>query len=316
MTTLQNNNRYRWGIIYCPRQGAVRPMRRWREIREYLGECSVEYDFFLSENGESVEHKAKMLADNDYETIVVVGGDGAIQDAINGVMASEKRDKVSLGLIPNGIANDFARFWNMQNMDVKEAVDCIMGHRVRAVDVGCCSYIVDGVEQKRYFLNVLNIGLGAIVVEIANRKHYMFARALAFFKGLVQLFFYRQNFSMRFKLNNTLVEQKFMMLSIGNARGYGMTPSAVPYNGMLDVTAMRKPKFLGVFQGLYMLVRRKILNFKLVEPFRTKEIIIDSVGGSRVGIDGRPFYPSYPLRVSVESEGVKFIIPGRAIKKK
>lgn len=316
MTTPQSNKRHRWGIIYCPRMGALRPMRRWNEVREYLDERSVEYDFFISEKGESVEQKARMLADNEYETVVLIGGDRALQDAVNGIMSSENRNKVSLGLIPNGIANDFARFWKMHNFDVKEAVDCIIAHRERLVDIGYCRFVADGVEQTRYFLNVLNIGLGAIVVEIANRKHYIFARALSFIKGFIHLLFYRQNYSMKFRLNNTNVERRFMMLCIGNSRGYGMTPSAVPYNGMLDVTAMREPKFLGVFQGIFMLARRKILNFKLVEPYRTKEIIIESVGGSHAAIDARPFNFNYPIYVGVEPEELKFIIPGRAGKKK
>lgn len=316
MTTPQGNKRYRWGIIYCPCMGALRPMRRLNEVREYLDERSVEYDFFVSENGESVERKARMLSDNDYETVVLIGGDGALQDAVNGIMSSENRAKVALGLIPNGIANDFSRFWNMHNLDVKEAVDCILAHRERLVDVGYCRFVADGVEQKRYFLNVLNIGLGAIVVEIANRKHYIFARALSFLRGFVHLLLYRQNYNMKFRLNNTNVERRFMMLCIGNSRGYGMTPSAVPYNGMLDVTAMRKPKFLGVFQGLFMLVRRKILNFKLVEPYRTKEIMIESVGAAHVAIDARPFRPNYPMYVGVEAECLKFIIPGRVGRKR
>ncbi len=311
MIKLQNSNRHRWGIIYCPRVGAMRPMKRWEEIRSYLNERAVEYDIIQSENYGSVERLAKMLADNGYETLVLVGGDGALQDVLNGIMSSENRNKISLGLIPNGIANDFARYWHMDNYTVKEAVDCIIGHRVRAVDVGYCKYNVDGEERKRYFLNVVNIGLSAHVVEIANRKHYLFAKITSLFAALFHLLFYRQNFNMRFKLNNRVIEQKFMMLCIGNSRGYGMTPSAVPYNGWLDVSAIRMPKFMGMLQGFYMVWKRKILNYRLMEPFRTTEIEIDSVDNALVGIDGRPFKPTYPLYVGIESETLNFIIPNR-----
>lgn len=311
MIKAHNDNRHRWGIIYCPRVGAWKPMKRWSEIRDYLKERGVEYDLLQSENFSSIERLTRVLADNGYETIVLVGGDGALQDAINGIMASQNRSRVAFGLVPNGIANDFARYWGLDAGDYKHAIDCIMAHRTRAVDVGYCSYTTAEGEQTRYFLNVLNIGLTAHLVEIANRRHYLFARAVSSLTGLAHLLFHRQNYNMKITLNNQTVEQKFMMLCIGNSRGYGMTPSAVPYNGRLDVSAIKMPKFLGMLQGLYMVARRKIMNYKLMVPFRTTEILIESVDNARAGIDGRPFAPTYPMRVGIEPEAFNFIIPNR-----
>ena len=309
MADLRNINRHRWGIIYCPRVGSMRPMKRWKEIREYLSGKGVEYDFIESENYSSVERLARMLADNGYGTVVLVGGDGALQDALNGIMASENRGTVSFGIIPNGIANDFAAYWGLSVHDYKSAVDCVLAHRVRRIDVGCCTYNTEEGEQKRYFMNVLNIGLSAHVVELANRKNAIFAKAAYRVRALLYLLFRRQNFPMRLRLNSQVVDKKFMMLCIGNSRGYGLTPSAVPYNGWLDVCAIRMSPFFGILEGLLMVARRKILNFKLVEPFRSTEIVIESVGGAGLGIDGRPFKPTFPMTVTVEPETLNLIIP-------
>lgn len=316
MIKAQNSNRHRWGIIYCPRVGALKPMKRWNEIRDYLKGRGVEYDLIQSENFESIERLSKVLADNGYETIVLVGGDGALQDAVNGIMQSENKNRIAFGIIPNGIANDFARYWGMDAKDYKEAVDYIMARRTRLVDVGRCRYDTEEGEQTRYFLNVVNIGLSAHLVEIANRKRYLFAKAGSAFTGLLHLLFYRQNFDMRFSLNNQTVEKRFMMLCIGNARGYGMTPSAVPYNGWLDVCAIKMPKFMGMIQGMYMVAKRKIMNYKLMEPFRTTEIVIDKVDNALAGIDGRPFNPTYPLRIDIMREAFNFIIPDKTINKR
>ena len=309
MVMYNNKNRHRWGIIYCPRIGSLSPRKRWNEIREYLKEKHVEYDCIQSEDYTSLERQATMLADNGYETIVVVGGDGALQDVINGIMVSENAGKVALGIIPNGIANDYATYWGLPLHDYKTAIDCIITHRTRGVDVGCCSYSGAEGEEKRYFLNVLNIGLAARVVEIANRRRFLFAKMASVVSGVFHLLFMRQNYNMRFKLNNQTVEKKFMMLCVGNSRGYGMTPSAVPYNGKLDVSAIKMPEFFGMIQGLHMVYRRRIMNFELMEPFRTTEILIEDVGGARVGIDGRMFYPTFPMKVTVLPEAVKLIIP-------
>lgn len=311
MAEMINRNRKRWGIIYVPRDGSLRPMKMWKEIREYLMEKGVEFDCIQSESNSSIERQAKMLADNGYETVVLIGGDGALYDAVNGIMASSNSANVSLGIIPCGIANDYASYWGLAEGDYRSAVECIMTHRLRKVDVGCCSYNTEGGEQKRYFLNVLNIGVSAYIVELANRKRTFFAKAAFRLLGFLHLLLKRRNFHMKFKLNYQTVDKKLMMLFIGNSRGYGMTPSAVPYNGWLDVSAIRMPKFLGILEGLHMLVRRRILNFKLVEPFRTTEVVIEDVGGAGIGIDGRPFKPSFPLHVTVEPEVLNLIIPSK-----
>lgn len=311
----KNRNRHRWGIIYCPRIGAVRAMKRWQEVRRYLADKGVEYDSLQSEDYTSIERHAKMFADNGYETIVLIGGDGGLQDAVNGIMASVNRASVSLGIIPYGIANDYAGYWGMSVNSYKEAVDCVLMKRVRKVDVGHCRYNDGAGVRDRYFINVLNVGLAAQIVKIANKKNTLFAKAAYRVKAIFYLLFRRQNFKMRMRLNNQVVDKKLMMLCVGNCRGYGMTPSAVPYNGMLDVSAIKMPPFFGAIKGLSMLMHRKILNFSLVEPFRTSEIVIESVDDAPLGIDGRMFYPTFPLTVTVEPESLNLIIPTKIYKK-
>lgn len=316
MIDLYKINRHRWGIIYSPKVGTVMPMKRWREIREYLVEKGVEYDFFESENFSSAERQARMFADNGYETIVVVGGDGLLQDALNGILSSSRAANVSLAIIPNGIANDYAAYWGLQPGDYKTAIDCIIARRVRKVDVGCCSYVSENGEERRYFLNALNVGLSARIVEITNKKQPVFAKFVYRVTALLYMLFHRCSFNMRFHLNNQTVDRKFMMLCIGNSVGYGLTPSSVPYNGWLDVSAIRESKLFGLLEGLLMLVHRKILNYELVTPFRTSEIFIESLGGASVAIDGRSFAPTLPMTVTVEPERLNLIIPSKINKRK
>ena len=136
MSEAINRNRHRWGIIYAPKAGALRPMRMWREIREYLAEKGVEYDYIQSEDYGAVERLTRMYVENGYKTIVIVGGDMAINDALNGIMTSsvESLEDVSFGIIANGIGNDFADFWGLGVDDYKKAVDCIIKGKRRKID--------------------------------------------------------------------------------------------------------------------------------------------------------------------------------------
>ena len=76
------------GVIYNPKAGTRKVQKRWKEIKEYMDSKGVPYDYVQSEGFGSVERLAGILANNGYRTIVVVGGDGALNDAINGIMLS------------------------------------------------------------------------------------------------------------------------------------------------------------------------------------------------------------------------------------
>ena len=101
-----------------------------------------------------------------------------------------------------------------------------------------------------------------------------------------------------------------MSVSIGNASGYGFTPNAVPYNGLLDVSVVYHPEVAQLFEGFYLLYSGKILNHRDVHPYRTKTVEVLKAERAQIGIDGRLMNtPEGPFKVEVEQEVVSFIIP-------
>ena len=78
-----------------------------------------------------------MLINNGYKTIVIVGGDSALNDAVNCLMQVEKskRDEIALGVIPNGVMNDFALYWEFKENDIEQTVKWLKERRVRKIDV-------------------------------------------------------------------------------------------------------------------------------------------------------------------------------------
>ena len=160
----------RWGIIYNPKAGSRKAQKRWTEIRDYMEFRNVKFDYVQSEGFGSVERLARTLANNGYRTIVVVGGDGAINDAINGIMYSdvENKNEIAFGIIPNGIGNDFAKYWGLDSNDYRRAVDVLINRRLRKIDVGVFCYYDGEAHKTRYFLNAVYMGLGARIVRITN----------------------------------------------------------------------------------------------------------------------------------------------------
>ena len=301
----------KWGVIYNPKAGTRKVQKRWKEIKEYMDQKGVAYDYVQSEGFGSVERLAGILANNGYTTIVVVGGDGALNDAINGIMLSnaEHKEDIAIGIIPNGIGNDFARYWDI-GMDYKQAVDWIIKNRHRKIDVGFCNFYDGEKHQRRYFLNAINIGFGARIVKVTDgTKRFWGVKFLSYLAAFFLLFFERNLYRMHLSINDEHIRGRIMTVCVGSACGYGQTPSAVPYNGWLDVSVIYRPQLLQTMSGLWMLIQGRILNHKVVKSYRTKKVKVLRAKNAAVDLDGRILPKHFPLEIGILPEKITLIIP-------
>lgn len=311
----------RWAIIYCPKQGVRRSQKRWEHIREILEKRGVEYDFVQSETPKSVNRLTKMMVNNGYKTLIIVGGDSAMNRALNGLvsMGEETCKSVALGIIPNGRGNDFASFWGYTEEDDEKTIDSLIRRRLRKVDVGYIRQTTSSnetdandVNNEQFFLNCVNIGLVANIMKLKYKtRRILGLTTLSYFASMFLLLFQRLETKMRFRVNEEYVARKVMTVCIGNCRSYGQTPSAVPYNGMLDVTVVSHPGVAQLFEGMVMLFTGKFLNHKDVQAYRTSRAIrFEETHHATVSIDGKVLknYHS-PFEVGILPEHIDFIIP-------
>lgn len=305
----------RWGIIYCPKSGLfASSARRWEKIQQCLKKNNIEYDHVQSESKGSVDRLVKMMINNGYHTIVIVGGDSALNDAVNCLMEVEKteRDRVVLGVIPNGMMNDFAHFWEFDEDNYTQTIKWLKKRHVRKIDLGCLRYTnKEGATCRRYFLNCVNVGLIASIMNLRRRTRHVFgSRTLSFLFSFILLLFQRMEYKMRIKINSDTIDRRVMTMCVGNALGYGQTPNAVPYNGQLDVSVAYHSPMTQVAEGIYLFVKGKILNYRSVHPYRTRMVRVENAENAMVGIDGRLMRtPVGPYTISVEEEVINFLIP-------
>lgn len=311
---MTENNR--WGILFCPKGGLLNSMhRRWQRIEKALNAQHVQYDMVQSESMGSVERLVKMMINNGYKTIVIVGGDSALNDAVNCLMQVDKsvRDTISLGVIPNGMMNDFARFWEVEEGDIEHNVAVLKRHRIRKIDLGCIRYTNrKGEKCRRYFLNCVNVGFIAAIMNLRRQTHHIFgSRALSFLFSFILLIFQRLDYAMHIHINSDDIKRKVMTVCVGNATGYGQTPNAVPYNGLLDVSVVYHPQMTQLFEGIYLFVKGKFLNHRSVHPYRTQEVEFLKADHALVGVDGRMISgsPVGPFKITVDQEVVNWILP-------
>ena len=304
----------RWGVLYCPKHGFVSPQKKWEKIEKCLKDKGISYDFIQSENSNSVERLVNMMINNGYKTLVIIGGDSALNDAVNCLMQAEPevRQGISLGVIPNGVMNDFARYWGFKESELEQTVDWLKKGRIRAVDLGCVRYTnKEGERCRRYFLNCVNIGLIASIMNLRRQtRRVLGSRTLSFLASVLLMVFQRMEYKMDIKINTERIKRKVMTVCVGSARGYGQTPNAVPYNGMLDVSVVYHPEVTQLFEGFYLFLRGKFLNHHSVHPYRTTEIEVNEAQRALIGIDGRLMNtPEGPFKINIEQEVINFIIP-------
>lgn len=290
------------------------PQAKWEKIERCLKANGVEYDFVQSERNSSVVRLMNMLLGNGYSTIVIVGGDSALNDAVNCLMEAdpETRERVRLGVIPNGMMNDFARYWGFKESDVMQTVKWLKEGRVRKIDLGCIRYTSKKGERcHRYFLNCVNIGLLSAIMNLRHQTRRLFgSRTLSILFSMVLMIFQRLEYRMHLKINDEEIKRKVMTLCVGNAEGYGQTPNAVPYNGLLDVSLVYHPQMTQLLEGFYLLFTGKFLNHKSVHPYRIRKMEVIDAPGALVSVDGRLMgTPVGKYTIGVEQEVINFLIP-------
>lgn len=274
----------------------------------------MDFDKVQSENAGSVERLVNMMVNNGYKTIVIVGGDSALNDAVNCLMQApaEIRKNIALGVIPNGVMNDFARYWDFREGEIEKTVDWLLKRRIRKVDLGCIRYTNRNDERcHRYFLNCVNIGLIAAIMNLRRQTRKLFgSRTLSFISSFMLMIFQRMDYKMELKINSDTIKRKVMTVCVGSARGYGQTPNAVPYNGMLDVSVVYHPEMTQLIEGFYLLFTGKFLNHRSVHPYRTKMVEVNKASHALVSVDGRLMNtPVGPFKITIEQEVINFLIP-------
>jgi YegS/Rv2252/BmrU family lipid kinase len=303
-----------WGVLYCPKTGISNKQKRWEKIEAVLKARKVNYDMVQSENADSVERLMNMFINNGYKTIIIVGGDSALNDAVNCLMKEEKhvREEIALGVIPNGVMNDFARFWDFDEDNLEQTIDWLVKRRIRKIDLGCVRYVNKNNEKcHRYFLNCLNIGMTADIMNLRRQTRRLFgSRTLSFISSLFVMLFHRMEYKMKLRINNEVIDRKVMTVCIGSGPGYGQTPNAVPYNGLLDVSVVYHPEVVQLIEGLWLLITGRFLNHRNVHPYRTSEVYVDEACHAMVGVDGRLMKtPVGAFRIDIEQEVINFLIP-------
>jgi diacylglycerol kinase (ATP) len=170
-------------IIINPAAGANRALARWGPLEPQFGENGIQVQQVLTKGPEDATRLAQKAAD-EYDLLVVGGGDGTIAEVVAGMLASGS-NRAALGILPLGTGNDLAETLGIRTL--LHAVQTITSGQTKPIDVLRVHCRNHGGPVVRYA--VLFAGVGIISEALKKTSHglkRLFGQRLAYPAGLVR----------------------------------------------------------------------------------------------------------------------------------
>lgn len=280
-------------FIVNPNAGNGSTGSKWPEIktaaRDRLGDFS---SFITGGPGDARKYAAHAIAEGAGQ-VVCVGGDGTLNEVVNGFMeyGDSIRAGLKLGFIPNGTGCDFVKTVPIPR-DTAQAINVIAESHTRCVDVGRLFYKDhNGREEYRYFHNITSFGIGGEVAHRVNRTSKPFGPFIAFiWATLLAVFLYGKK-RVSLKIDNGS-EKEFVVWNVavanGQYHGGGMriAPGASVDDGLFHITVVGDLSLAEIIINLPRLYNGRIESVKKVVTLTGKKIEAVSEEPVLLDVDG------------------------------
>lgn len=288
----KENDQHGWLVLVNPNAGNGKGKKDWNKISALLKKEEMPFTVkFTERKGHAVEFTIDGIKDG-FRKIITVGGDGTLNEVINGVFSTNvcPTDNISLALIPVGTGNDWGRMFGIP-LNYEKAIKIIKENKLMLQDIGLVSFFDGKDKKKRYFVNIAGLGFESVVVKRTNyqKDRGRSGKMIYFYNLLMSLLSYK-NTKAEITIDGKKSEADIFSLNVGNGRfcGGGMrqTPFALPYDGILDVTVIKGMGKIEIIMNLKILYDGTILNHPKVEGHKCKNVIVTSDTALYVEADG------------------------------
>jgi len=240
-------------VIVNPAAGAGAARRKWPRIEQLLRGVGLTFDHEFTQCAGQAMDLAKAAVALGYELVVVVGGDGTINEVVNGlVMPGGAGSQVELGVINIGTANDFACSLALPR-GLEEACRLLTSSRRAWVDVGVVECICQGEPRQRFFVNVAGSGFDAAMVQAARLPRSSLAPKLPYAVAFIKTVAAYSLKEISLKLDGKEEKRSALMVLVSNGKFVGtlpVAPDADMGDGLVEVTVFELPTMLKMLRAL------------------------------------------------------------------
>jgi len=286
--------------------------RQWPRIEAFCRERLGSFRSLVTSGPGDARAFARREALRGSQVIACVGGDGTLNEVVNGVM-EQPADDVAVAFFPFGTGCDFRRTLGIPK-DFLRAVEIVAHGRKGTIDLGLLTYLDhENRPSTRYFHNVTSFGLGGEVDERVNRGSKEMGGFISFLKAtLISLLLYKKK-SIHMKVDGVFDETVVVWnIAVANGQYHGggmrIAPEAKAQDGLFDVTIvgdLTLPEVCYHFPKLYSgrigeVKKVRMLKGRKIEAFSDQRVLLD-VDGEQPG--------RLPVKIEMVPGALKFVLP-------
>ncbi|KRQ85934.1 Diacylglycerol kinase [Caloramator mitchellensis] len=225
------------------------------------------------------EHATQIAKEGSkyFDVVASVGGDGTLNEVVNGIIGSE----AALGVIPGGTGNDFARTI-YEDSDIEKILEYIINGEIIRVDLGKCN--------DRFFINIGSAGIDSEIAHAVQRSNKIFSGKSAYLYGLVKTLLKYQGKNFNVSIDEYSFNAKTLLVTASNGKYYGggmlPTPEADISDGLFDICFIENMNKLKIPFLLSKYIKGEHIDLREVSMFKGSKLVITSDEEFAVNIDG------------------------------
>ncbi len=298
-------------LVVNPRSAGGQTGKRWAEISARVTRVIGDFGFGFTERAMDAVRLTRQAIEDGCQCVVAVGGDGTINEVVNGFFADGKalNPQAALGVIPRGTGGDFRRTFGWE-LDLDSALERLRTEATEPFDVGLAEFVDhEGRPVRRYFANIASFGVSAEVAHEVNIGSKTFGGNLSFLWGTLKTLARYKDLRVRIRVDGGEPEEVGVTaLAVANGRYFGsgmcVAPEAITHDGLFDVTLWSGYdlsdfviKSKGVYSGAHVTWKKtRTLRCKLLEAESDEPVLLEMDGE----VPGR-----LPARISIIPSAIR-----------
>jgi diacylglycerol kinase (ATP) len=238
------------------------------------------------------------------ERVVVLGGDGTLHEAANGLLRATVSERPPIAILPAGTGNDYAKMARTLGHSTREAVRRLARGTVRRFDVGTA--------WGEYFLNSVGIGFDAEVARVVNRWRWVTGFP-AYVAAVFQVLSRFRTLELEVTSDGETFSDRLLLLEVAIGPcvggGFRLTPDASPDDGWLDICAIRHISTPGILVRLPLVMVGKHTRLKAVRMLRARRVAVTSRSGTlHAQFDGELREVAGTMEIRIEAGALPVLI--------
>lgn len=270
-------------IIYNWTAGKGLAEKKLPLVRALLDQAGFEYDLVTTPAPGDATLLARQAAEAGVKLVVAAGGDGTVNEVVNGLMQANLNGngRPTLGVLPVGRGNDFA-FGVGIPLETAAAVKTLTQNQHRMIDLG--HFVGGDYPQGRYFANGVGLGFDTVVgFEAAKIKRLQ--GAASYLVAVVRtIFLYSRAPIYEIEMDGETIRQPFLMVSIMNGRRMGgmfyMAPDSDPTDALLDLCLAGEVSQIRILPLAVKFFSGRQAEHAAVRMARAKNITVKAIEGT------------------------------------